>query len=251
MTSLKKHLNQILSNAITKCFGPDYANIDPLIQPAGRTELGDYQANCALGLSKKLNRSPIDLAQQIVDALKMTDTEKKFSEITASKPGFINLRFSAAFLNQAIENSLNDPFFAKLKAKEPKTIVIDYGSANVAKEMHVGHLRSAVIGDSLVRLFTLLGYQVIRQNHVGDWGTQFGMLIEYALQQKIPLEQQGLSDLNTLYKKPKKHLIIPAILQNRLVNVLFYYNKAILKASLSGKPLSHKVKIILMLFIKN
>jgi arginyl-tRNA synthetase len=201
MLSIKKKLQQIFSCGISQCFGADYANIDPLIQSAGRTELGDYQANFSLSLSKKINRPPLDIANQIVEALK---TEKIFSELTVSGPGFINIRLNTDFLNQCLEAYLLDPQFIGLKTKEPQTIIIDYGSANVAKEMHVGHLRSAVIGDSLVRIFTLLGHKVLAQNHVGDWGTQFGMLIENLLEEKIDLRTQEMGDLNLLYKKAKE-----------------------------------------------
>jgi arginyl-tRNA synthetase len=198
--SLKKHLISIFSKAITECFGQAYAEIDPLIQPAAKPELGDYQANFALSLSKKLGRSPLSIAEEVREKLKM---ETAFEAVTVSGPGFINLRFSKDFINEAALSYLFDPTFLRFKTKAPETIVVDYGGANVAKELHVGHLRSAVIGDAIVRVFTLLGHSVIGQNHIGDWGTQFGMLIEYLLAENKEVSLQDVRDLNTLYRQAK------------------------------------------------
>jgi arginyl-tRNA synthetase len=198
--SLKKHLTSLFSKAITACFGQEYAKTDPLVQPAGKPELGDYQANFALSLSKKLGRPPLSIAEEVREKLK---TETDFETVTVSGPGFINVRFSEVFFNAAADGYVHDPTFARFKVSQPEIIVVDYGGANVAKEMHVGHLRSAVIGDAIVRLFTFLGHNVIGQNHIGDWGTQFGMLIEYLLAENKEVSLQDVRDLNTLYRQAK------------------------------------------------
>ncbi|MCC2667142.1 MAG: Arginyl-tRNA synthetase [Gammaproteobacteria bacterium] len=199
MSTLKKTLQKIFSDAITQAFGQ---SVDPLVQVASRPEFGDYQANFALGLAKQMGAKPQEIANKVVEILKENPT---FSELTVSGPGFINIKLHPVFLNQALQSLLADSHFKQLQASQKQTVVVDYGSVNVAKEMHVGHLRSAAIGDAVVRVLEFLGHTVIRQNHLGDWGTQFGMLIEYIFSENIQVDADSmLSDLTSLYKKSKE-----------------------------------------------
>lgn len=134
-------------------------------------EFGDYQANGAMAIAKKLGKSPRTIAQQVIDRVPLTDLR---AQLEIGGPGFINVRLDDEFLAAAVSQ------WTPLRpVDQPERMVVDYSSPNVAKELHVGHLRSTVIGDALVRLFELVGHTVIRQNHVGDWGTAFGKLIAY------------------------------------------------------------------------
>ncbi len=199
MPSLKTTLTNIFAKAIQECFSIAF---NPAIQLAGKPEFGDFQANFALGLAKQLQLKPFDVANQVVSKIK---TNSIFAELSVAGPGFINIRLSETFLSAQLDTLIHDSAFQFLRDEHPQTIVVDYGGANVAKEMHVGHLRSAAIGDTAVRILSFLGHHVIRQNHLGDWGTQFGMLIEYLLTEHIEVEQQtDLSALNDLYKKSKE-----------------------------------------------
>jgi arginyl-tRNA synthetase len=144
------------------------------IKPASDAKHGDYQANFAMSLAKELGQKPRDVAQQVVDRLKADDMLER-PEIAG--PGFINLRFKSEFLARAVKAMEADERLGVALAAKAKTIVIDYSSPNVAKPLHVGHLRSTIIGDSLKRIEQFLGHRVIADNHLGDWGTQFGMLI--------------------------------------------------------------------------
>jgi arginyl-tRNA synthetase len=144
------------------------------IKPASGPKHGDYQANFAMSLAKELGQKPRDIAQQVIDRLKADDMLEP-PEIAG--PGFINLRFKGEFLAKAVQAMEADERLGVAPASKAKTIVIDYSSPNVAKPLHVGHLRSTIIGDSLKRIFQFLGHRVIADNHLGDWGTQFGMMI--------------------------------------------------------------------------
>src|SRR5688572_12480295 len=188
----KQFLSATLQSAIQDIYGLE---IDPLIQLASRPEYGDYQANFALRLAKELHKKPLEIAETIIGQL---EKNPAFEKLTASGPGFINITLSQTFLNDHLNALLKDARLGIPGATSEETIVVDYGGANVAKEMHVGHLRSAIIGDAITRLLSFMGYRVIRQNHVGDWGTQFGMLIEYLLETGWKKEDlRSYSDLNT------------------------------------------------------
>ena len=134
-------------------------------------EFGDYQANGAMAIAKQLGRNPRTIAQEIVDRAPLAELKAK---LDIGGPGFINVRLDDGFLATALsDRTLSQP------VEHAERIVVDYSSPNIAKELHVGHLRSTVIGDALVSLFEFVGHTVIRQNHVGDWGTAFGKLIAY------------------------------------------------------------------------
>ncbi|MFM7120787.1 MAG: arginine--tRNA ligase, partial [Gammaproteobacteria bacterium] len=183
-------LNARLEAALADVLGADASAV---LQPAARPEFGDYQANGIMGAAKRAGRKPRELAEQVLARARLDDITDA-PEIAG--PGFINLRLSEAFLSDALRApDLLEPVTPALR------VVVDYSSPNLAKEMHVGHLRSTIIGDALARTQAALGHQVIRQNHVGDWGTQFGMLLAH-------LEETGaagteLADLEAFYRAAK------------------------------------------------
>jgi arginyl-tRNA synthetase len=145
-----------------------------MVRPTQDPRHGDYQANCAMALAKVLGKKPRDVAQEIVDRLPPGDLLEK-PEVAG--PGFINVRLRPDWLAARVQAMARDERLGVALASPPRTYVIDYSSPNVAKPMHVGHLRSTIIGDALARLFRFLGHRVITDNHLGDWGTQFGMLL--------------------------------------------------------------------------
>lgn len=166
-----------------------------------RPEFGDFQANGALAAAKRLKRKPRDLAAEIVANLKLEGIADK---IEIAGPGFINIHLSDAYLAATL-NQCNP---AQASAPEQvQTVVVDYSSPNLAKEMHVGHLRSTIIGDAIARVLEHLGHKVIRQNHMGDWGTQFGMLIAELEEQLGEGEKPelALNDLEGFYQQSKRH----------------------------------------------
>jgi arginyl-tRNA synthetase len=153
---------------------PDPAPYAQLVKPAQDARFGDYQANCAMSLVKVLGGKPRDIAEKIVERLDLGAFLEK-PEIAG--PGFINLRLRSDWLALQMQRLGKDTRLGVAPAPVPRTLVIDYSSPNVAKPMHVGHLRSTIIGDALARLFRFLGHTVVTDNHLGDWGTQFGMLL--------------------------------------------------------------------------
>ena len=170
------------------------------VQAASKPEFGDFQANGVMAAAKQLRMNPRELAQKVVDAL---DLRQIADRIEIAGPGFINIFLTQEFIGDFAARALNDEHLG-VSAAAPQTVVIDYSSPNLAKEMHVGHLRSSIIGDSLTRVLEFLGHKVIRQNHVGYWGTQFGMLT--ALLVETHNEGNGLIELNDLeefYRKAK------------------------------------------------
>lgn len=182
---------------------------ETMVTPATKLEFGDYQCNAAMGLAKNVGMSPRDCATKIVDRLRPL-IQDIMEEPEIAGPGFINLRFKKEYLERSISNMALDPdrLSIPITSKKQK-IVVDFSSPNIAKEMHVGHLRSTIIGDTLSNLLEFAGHEVIRLNHVGDWGTQFGMLVEH-LRNEYPAalskETSGdvdLGDLVALYKAAK------------------------------------------------
>ena len=171
-----------------------------VLQPTKNAEHGDFQINGVMGAAKKAKQNPRELAQKVAEAL--TDNAVIESAEVAG-PGFINLRLRPEFLAQNIQTALNDARFGVAKTDKPQTVVIDYSSPNLAKEMHVGHLRSSIIGDSISRVLEFMGNTVIRQNHVGDWGTQFGMLVAYLVEQQKDNTAFELADLEQFYRAAK------------------------------------------------
>jgi arginyl-tRNA synthetase len=168
-------LAQRVSAALGAAFGPEYEAADPVIRPSS---FADYQSNAALPLAKKLGRPPRDIAADIIAHL---DLEGVAEPPEVSGPGFINLRLLPGWIAAEATSELVHPRLGVEPADQAKLVVVDYSGPNVAKELHVGHLRATVVGDALVRILEHLGHTVVRAAHLGDWGTPFGMLIEHAL----------------------------------------------------------------------
>jgi arginyl-tRNA synthetase len=171
---LTSRIEAAMSSAIDHAL-PEHAGADPVIR---RSEHADYQSNAALPLAKRARTSPAALAAAIADILR-SNTDAPITDVTVSGPGFLNLTVTdAALWNQVAARLANDRLGVGTP-EQGRRSVIDYSGPNIAKEMHVGHLRTTIIGDGLARILGFLGGDVIRQNHLGDWGTQFGMLIQY------------------------------------------------------------------------
>ena len=171
-----------------------------VLQPTKNAEHGDFQINGVMGAAKKAKQNPRELAQKVAEALAGNDV---IESAEVAGPGFINLRLRPEFLAQNIHAALSDTRFGIAETDKPQTVVIDYSSPNLAKEMHVGHLRSSIIGDSISRVLEFMGNTVIRQNHVGDWGTQFGMLVAYLVEQQKDNAAFELADLEQFYRAAK------------------------------------------------
>lgn len=171
-----------------------------VLQPAKNADFGDFQINGVMGAAKQAKQNPRELAQTVAAALSGSSV---IESAEVAGPGFINLRLHADFLAENIQTALNDSRFGVKETAQSQTVVIDYSSPNLAKEMHVGHLRSSIIGDSIARVLDFLGHKVTRQNHVGDWGTQFGMLVAYMVEQQKADAEFKLSDLEQFYRNAK------------------------------------------------
>ncbi|HEY6737528.1 MAG TPA: arginine--tRNA ligase [Actinopolymorphaceae bacterium] len=174
--------------------------VDPVVR---RSDHADYQANGALGLAKRLRRNPREVAAEVLERADLSGLVEK-AEIAG--PGFINLTLSDQALGTVVAQMSADARLAVPLAEEPDRVVIDYSAPNVAKEMHVGHLRSTIIGDALVRVLEFLGHEVIRRNHLGDWGTPFGMLIEHLvdLGADEAAHELEVGDLTAFYQDARK-----------------------------------------------
>jgi arginyl-tRNA synthetase len=168
-------LRDRLQNATRAALGAEAADADPAIH---RSAHADYQADLALALARKLKKNPREVAAAIAEKLPADDV---IAAVAVSGPGFLNLTLRPAYLAGLLAQMRADDRLGVARVARPDTVVVDYSGPNVAKEMHVGHLRSTIIGDALVRLLAFQGHKVIRRNHVGDWGTPFGMLIEHLL----------------------------------------------------------------------
>ncbi|HHA2003263.1 TPA: arginine--tRNA ligase [Enterobacter cloacae] len=193
-------LSEKVSQALIAAGAP--ADCEPQVRQSAKVQFGDYQANGVMAVAKKLGMPPRQLAEQVLTHLDLTGIASK-TEIAG--PGFINIFLEPAFLASHVDAALKSDRLG-VAQPEPQTVVVDYSAPNVAKEMHVGHLRSTIIGDAAVRTLEFLGHKVIRANHVGDWGTQFGMLIAYLeKQQQENAGEMALADLEGFYREAKKH----------------------------------------------
>ena len=176
--------------------------IDPELRPATRPQFGHYQSNVALRLANTEGKPPREIAAHVIAKLEVADLCEP-PEIAG--PGFINFRLRTDVLAQAVTDQLVDPYVGVPQTSDPQVVVIDYSAPNVAKQMHVGHLRSTIIGDCLRRVLIGLGHDVIAQNHVGDWGTQFGMLVEQILDERLDPAVLDLSSAEALYLRANMH----------------------------------------------
>jgi arginyl-tRNA synthetase len=205
MNSIVEQLKIQFTQALIAAFGPDFREIKPMVFPASNPKFGDYQCNVSLSLSKQLGQQPRAIAQKILDNL---DISGICQTPTIAGPGFINLTVEPAYLEARLSEIQNDSRLGVEPAKKPQRVIVDFSSPNIAKEMHVGHLRSTIIGDSIARILEFQGHDVLRLNHVGDWGTQFGMLICY-LREAYPAalttaDALNIGDLVSFYKQAKK-----------------------------------------------
>ncbi len=211
MQTILDRLERVLGRAICQAFHQELPSdsffLIPEITPVAQEQFGHYQCNNALKLAKELKRSPRQVAESIVACLRR-DNDPCLQSIEIAGPGFINLTLDAAFLAQEIHALLIDPRLGVPLPAHSQKVIVEFSSPNIAKELHVGHLRSTIIGECLARLFEFLGHDVLRLNHVGDWGTQFGMLIaflkEYQLKVLLGEESTDLSQLMQWYKQSKK-----------------------------------------------
>jgi arginyl-tRNA synthetase len=186
---------------VGEALGAAHADADPQVRPAD-AQFGDFQSNLALGLAKQLRQKPRDLAQAIADRL--TADGGWFQRVEIAGPGFINLTLSDTAVVEAAARMFDDERLGVAAPDQPEHVVVDYGSPNLAKEMHIGHLRSSIIGDAIVRVLRFAGHRVTLQNHIGDWGTPFGMLLEQLIDRGW--DQAGdhsLADLNRLYEQAR------------------------------------------------
>lgn len=179
------------------------AGIDPELRPATRPQFGHFQTNVALRLANAEGRPPREVAARLVEQIDLADLCEP-PEVAG--PGFINLRLRADVLAAAATQVLGEPRAGISVAAEPSTVVIDYSSPNVAKQMHVGHLRSTIIGDCFTRVLRAQGHTVIPQNHIGDWGRQFGMLVEQILEEGLDASTLDLPSAEALYQRANTHL---------------------------------------------
>ncbi len=209
MLRIAQALDTQLREAMQRAFPDVDALLDPQLAPANKPEFGDFQANGALPLAKPLKQAPRLIAGAIVEALQ---ADPAFSalclEPQIAGPGFINLTIRPERLAAEVSARLGDPRLGVPEVQSDAAVVVDFSSPNIAKEMHVGHLRSTIIGDSLARVLEFRGHRVLRLNHVGDWGTQFGMLITH-LKQVAPetlnrADAVDLGDLVAFYREAKK-----------------------------------------------
>jgi arginyl-tRNA synthetase len=193
-------LSEKVSQALIAAGAP--ADCEPQVRQSAKVQFGDYQANGVMAVAKKLGMPPRQVAEQVLTHLDLSGIAGK---VEIAGPGFINIFLEPAFLAAQVDQALASDRLG-VSRPEPQTVVVDYSAPNVAKEMHVGHLRSTIIGDASVRTLEFLGHNVIRANHVGDWGTQFGMLIAFLeLKQQENAGEMALADLEEFYRAAKTH----------------------------------------------
>ncbi len=200
--NVKQELAKRIEAALQAAGAPEGS--EALIAQAARPDFGHYQANGVMGAAKKLKMNPRELAQKVVDSAEISDIAEP---LEIAGPGFINIRLKPQWLGAQLDATISDENLGTCGDVTPKRVVVDYCGPNLAKEMHVGHLRSTIIGDAIARVLEFLGNDVIRQNHVGDWGTQFGMLIAYM--DRLAAAGEGeltaeLKDLERFYQAAKK-----------------------------------------------
>jgi len=197
--NIRQQLNDIFQAAMTAAGIP--ADCSPAVAPAKKAGFGDYQANGAMAAAKKVGSNPRELAARIVDNL---GEQPMIAKTEIAGPGFINIHLSESWLADTLATARADERLNIARVDQPQTAVLDYSHPNLAKEMHVGHLRTTIIGDALARLLEFQGHKVIRQNHMGDWGTQFGMLLAHLADKMEDQDAEvALKDLEVFYREAK------------------------------------------------
>ncbi|MEC8080087.1 MAG: arginine--tRNA ligase [Pseudomonadota bacterium] len=194
-------LNQRIQAAMVASGAADDA--PALVRQSAKVQFGDYQANGIMGAAKKIGTNPREFATKVLEQLDLSDVADK---VEIAGPGFINIFLKNEWLGSALADLRHSERLDVATVAAPQTVVVDYSAPNLAKEMHVGHLRSTVIGDAVVRTLEFMGHNVVRQNHVGDWGTQFGMLLAYMERLRAENSEisMALSDLESFYREAKK-----------------------------------------------
>src|SRR3984893_7636112 len=200
MADPQQVLAQRVHDAILASLGPECADAAPLIRPSS---FADFQANVALPLGKRLGRAPREVAGELAGRLDVTDM---CAEPEVSGPGFINFTLRDEWIAAQASQMLDDPRLGLAPVARAQTVVVEDSSPNVAKEMHVGHLRTTIVGDAIARVLEFAGHRVIRDNHVGDWGTPFGMLIEHLLDvgENSPEAALLRTDPNAFYQAARR-----------------------------------------------
>ena len=198
-------LKNRFEQALTAAFGEELAGADPMLVPTSNPKFGDYQSNAPLALAKRLGKAPRAIAEELIQQL---DVSEICLTPAIAGAGFINFTLKPEYLAARLSAFQIDDRLGVKVINEPKRTIVDFSSPNIAKEMHVGHLRSTIIGDCIARILEFQGHEVLRLNHVGDWGTQFGMLITY-LREVCPealttADALDLGDLVAFYKKAKQ-----------------------------------------------
>jgi arginyl-tRNA synthetase len=205
MTSILTQLNHQFAQALTGQFAEDVTLPTPLVVPASNPKFGDFQCNIALPLAKQLGQQPRAIAAEIIEKVDLTNI---CEPLTIAGPGFINLKLLPEYLVQQLISIESDDRLGVEACADAERVIVDFSSPNIAKEMHVGHLRSTIIGDCIARVLEFRGYDVLRLNHVGDWGTQFGMLITYLKEFSpaalVTADALEIGDLVTFYKQAKQ-----------------------------------------------
>lgn len=201
-----EHLERMVADAVRTAVDVEITPDQALVRPSNPERGGDYQSNAAMSLAKRLGRPSREIGEAIAAAI---DPAGVIETPTVGGPGFVNLRLRADWLDGQLTALTDDERLGVPVAESPRRVVVDYSGPNVAKEMHVGHLRSTIIGDAIVRLREFLGHEVIRRNHLGDWGTPFGMLIEHMVDDGWTPDDRArathsISDLNGFYQKARK-----------------------------------------------
>lgn len=189
-------LNEILSRAIVDVLGKEYEGADPVIRPAKSPEFGDFQVNAAMALGKRIGTPPRDLAEKLVEA---ADLQAIAENVDVAGPGFINIRLKEEVLADAL-GGMSGADLGVTPVDDPHPVVVDLCGVNVAKQMHVGHLRSTIIGDSLARILERQGRSVLRENHLGDWGLPIAMVLRTLRDEGVDLENINLNQLDEAYR---------------------------------------------------
>ena len=194
LSEIKYRFGQVLKEMVE-----DASDLLEMIRPAQDSKFGDYQANCAMPMKNLVGKSPRQIADEIISKLQIDDL---CQSVEVAGPGFINLTLDDNWLKAKLTDSLQDPRLGIKPVQTPGTYVVDFSSPNVAKPMHVGHIRSTLIGDALSRTLRFVGHEVVTDNHLGDWGTQFGMII-YGYKHFVDKEayaNNSVEELGRLYK---------------------------------------------------